>query len=183
MGATTTPAGTSTGGTTGKSKGVLRDHSAVTEITNAVLSEFELPAVPSYLAVAPISHVAGTKVLPVLMRGGTVHLMQSFDPERVLDTIARERINFTLLVPTMVYVLLDHPKLPSTDLSSLELVLYGASPMAPARWARWGSRVRGSVMVVVTVVMSPSSRGPRRTAPRPATDDAGGAAPSCRLGP
>ncbi|WP_244641949.1 AMP-binding protein [Chelatococcus reniformis] len=122
-----------TGGTTGKSKGVLRSHSAASAITAAVLSDFELPQAPSYLAVAPISHVAGTKVLPTLIRGGTVHLMKSFDPEKVLATIARERINFTLFVPTMVYVLLDHPKLDATDLSSLELVLYGASPMSPTR--------------------------------------------------
>ena len=33
----------------------------------------------------------------------------------------------------MIYVLLDHPSLPKTDLSSLELLLYGASPMAPSR--------------------------------------------------
>ncbi|MCB1412517.1 MAG: AMP-binding protein [Xanthobacteraceae bacterium] len=122
-----------TGGTTGKSKGVLRRHASATAVTTAVLSEFELPDRPQYLAVAPISHVAGTKVLPTLIRGGTVHLMRSFDPERVLETIARERINFTLFVPTMIYVLLDHPKLPATDLSSLQLVLYGASPMSPTR--------------------------------------------------
>ncbi|MGG6498907.1 UNVERIFIED_CONTAM: AMP-binding protein, partial [Bacteroidetes bacterium 56_B9] len=40
---------------------------------------------------------------------------------------------FTLLVPTMIYVLLDHPDLDRTDLSSLELLLYGASPMSPTR--------------------------------------------------
>ena len=76
---------------------------------------------------APISHVAGTKVLPTLMRGGTVHMLKGFDPEAVFRTIERERINFTLLVPTMIYVLLDHPALDKTDLSSLELLLYGAS--------------------------------------------------------
>src|SRR5262249_7309040 len=92
-----------------------------------------IPDTPSYLTVAPISHVAGTKVLPTLMRGGTVHMLKGFDPEAVLATIQRERINFTLLVPTMIYVLLDHPSLAKTDLSSLELLLYGASPMSPSR--------------------------------------------------
>ena len=67
------------------------------------------------------------------MRGGTVHLLKGFDPEAVFKTIARERINFTLLVPTMIYVLLDHPALDKTDLSSLELLLYGASAMSPSR--------------------------------------------------
>jgi fatty-acyl-CoA synthase len=67
------------------------------------------------------------------MRGGTVHLMKGFDPEAILATIARERINFSLLVPTMVYGLLDCPALDDADLSSLELLLYGASPMSPTR--------------------------------------------------
>ena len=60
-------------------------------------------------------------------------MLKGFDPDAVLATIAREKINFTLFVPTMIYVLLDHPALSKTDLSSLELLLYGASPMAPRR--------------------------------------------------
>ena len=122
-----------TGGTTSKSKGALRRHRELSGFAGAVLANFEIPSNPQFLAVAPISHVAGTKVLPTLERGGTVHLVTGFDPEAVLASIARERINFTLLVPTMVYVLLDHPTLSKTDLSSLELLLYGASPISPSR--------------------------------------------------
>src|SRR5258707_4425693 len=121
-----------TGGTTGKSKGALRYHRDG-GFANAILADFEIPENPSYLTVAPISHVAGTKVLPTLMRGGTVHMLKGFDPEAVFKTIARERINFTLFVPTMIYVMLDHPALDKTDLSSLELLLYGASAMSPSR--------------------------------------------------
>jgi len=72
-------------------------------------------------------------VLPTLMRGGTVHMLKGFDPEVVFKTIEREKINFTLFVPTMIYVMLDHPSLDKTDLSSLELLLYGASAMSPSR--------------------------------------------------
>ncbi|WP_316175717.1 MULTISPECIES: AMP-binding protein [unclassified Bradyrhizobium] len=122
-----------TGGTTGKSKGALRHHREYGGFATAILADFEIPERARYLTVAPISHVAGTKVLPTLMRGGTVHMLKGFDPEAVLATIARERINFTLFVPTMIYVLLDHPALAKTDLSSLELVLYGASAMSPTR--------------------------------------------------
>jgi fatty-acyl-CoA synthase len=122
-----------TGGTTGKSKGALRYHREYGGFANAILADFEIPDTPSYLTVAPISHVAGTKVLPTLMRGGTVHMLKGFDPEAVFRTIERERINFTLFVPTMIYVMLDHPALDKTDLSSLELLLYGASAMSPSR--------------------------------------------------
>ncbi len=122
-----------TGGTTGKSKGALRRHREYGGFASAILADFEIPDTPRYLTVAPISHVAGTKVLPTLIRGGTVYMLKGFDPEAVLKTIAREHINFTLFVPTMIYVLLDHPQLAKTDLSSLELLLYGASAMSPSR--------------------------------------------------
>jgi fatty-acyl-CoA synthase len=130
-----------TGGTTGKSKGVLRTHREYGGFASAILSDFEIPDTPRYLTVAPISHVAGTKVLPALMRGGTVHMLRGFDPEAVLKTIERERINFTLFVPTMIYVLLDHPALDKTDLSSLELLLYGASAMSPSRLVEGMNRI------------------------------------------
>jgi fatty-acyl-CoA synthase len=122
-----------TGGTTGKSKGAIRRHRSNAAMTLAVAADFELPATPRYLAAAPITHVAGTKVLPSLMRGGEVHLMKGFEPEKFLATLEREKINLTLMVPTMIYVTLDHPRLERTDLTSLELLLYGASPMSPTR--------------------------------------------------
>jgi fatty-acyl-CoA synthase len=130
-----------TGGTTGKSKGAMRTHREYGGFASAILADFEIPDAARYLTVAPISHVAGTKVLPTLMRGGTVHMLRGFDPEAVLQTIARERINFTLFVPTMIYVLLDHPALGNTDLSSLELVLYGASAMSPSRLVEGIARI------------------------------------------
>ena len=122
-----------TGGTTGRAKAALRYQHQQGALARAILADFELPAVPRYLAAAPISHVAGSKLLPVLLRGGTVHLQRGFDPERLLHTLERERINMALLVPTMVYKLLDHPQLDRTDTSALELLLYGASPMSPTR--------------------------------------------------
>ncbi|CAM2813810.1 AMP-binding protein [Prescottella defluvii] len=124
-----------TGGTTGRPKGAVRRHAANIALQQTILAEFQLPSVPRLLAVAPISHVAGSKVLPTLIRGGTVHLVTGFDPDRVVSTIARERLNCTLLVPSMIYALLDHAPSERADLSSLELILYGASPMSPTRLA------------------------------------------------
>jgi len=122
-----------TGGTTGKSKAAVRRQRGHAAMCRAILCDFELPASPRYLAAAPISHVAGTKILPTLLRGGSIHLLPRFDPAQVLATIQAERISMSLLVPTMIYALLDEPALARTDLSSLELLLYGASPMSPSR--------------------------------------------------
>jgi len=122
-----------TGGTTGRPKGVVRRNSALSSMTSAVLSDFEFPQNPRYLAVAPISHVSGQKIRPTFVKGGSVHLVDGFSPDRVLWSINRERPTFTLLLPTMIYAILDDPALRSADLSSLELLLYGGSSMSPER--------------------------------------------------
>lgn len=122
-----------TSGTTGRSKGVVRCHPSAVAMTYAMLTDIEFPQTPQFLLCAPMSHAAGTKIGPVLLRGGTIHLLPKFDPDRVLAMIPQARIDSTLLVPTMIYVLLDHPRLDETDLSSLEVMLYGASPMSPSR--------------------------------------------------
>ena len=130
-----------TGGTTGRSKGVMRSQGGYAAMINTVAQDFELPERPHYLAAAPMTHVAGTLVQPTLMRGGTVRLMAGFQPGQLLQLIERERINLTLLVPTMVYTLLDHPELDHTDLSSLQSLIYGASPMSPSRLVEGLARI------------------------------------------
>ena len=50
-----------------------------------------------------------------------------------MQAIQEYRINCMLLVPTMIYALLDHPRFGEFDLSSLETVFYGASAISPAR--------------------------------------------------
>lgn len=123
-----------TGGTTGFPKGIERRNSSVASVFPlTVLSDFEIPASPRFLAVAPFSHVTGTMIIPAFMRGGSVHLLDGFTPDRVLSAIERERANFTLLVPTMIYAILDDPSMRTTDVSSLELLVYGGSPMSPER--------------------------------------------------
>ncbi|MCP5265181.1 MAG: AMP-binding protein [Burkholderiaceae bacterium] len=130
-----------TGGTTGRAKGAYRVNRVLAAANLAVQVAYEWPRAPVYLAVAPNSHAGGTKVLPTLIRGGRVHCMHGFDPERVLDAIARERVSLGFLVPTMIYTLLDAPALARTDLSSLELLIYAASPMSPARLAEGLERI------------------------------------------
>jgi fatty-acyl-CoA synthase len=122
-----------TGGTTGKSKAVERSVAGVAAMTFATLASFDLPQQPHYLAVGPISHVTGTKILPSLIRGGKVSMMKRFDPEEVLRRLSRDRVSMMLAVPTMIYDLLDCPALDRADVSSLELLLYGASSMSAVR--------------------------------------------------
>jgi fatty-acyl-CoA synthase len=60
-------------------------------------------------------------------------VVPGFEAGAVLEAIERHRITTTMLVPSMIYALLDHPRFAQTDLSSLQTIFYGASPMSPAR--------------------------------------------------
>jgi acyl-CoA synthetase (AMP-forming)/AMP-acid ligase II len=53
----------------------------------------------------------------------------------LLDAVPRHRVTHAFLPPTLVYMLLDHPRLGATDLSSLQCFWYGAAPMSVARLA------------------------------------------------
>ncbi|MFV0308668.1 MAG: AMP-binding protein [Desertimonas sp.] len=122
-----------TGGTTGVPKAAMLPERAVAQMCFSVSVGWDLPAQRRYLACAPISHAAGMLVTPVLMSGGTVVLMKSFDPGQWLRVAAEQHITLGLLVPTMIYAVLDNPDLDATDLSALQTVMYGASPMSPTR--------------------------------------------------
>ena len=128
-----------TGGTTGKSKGAVRRHRSTAAMVTAVAADFEFPETPRYLAAAPITHVAGTKVTPSFLKGGTVHLMKGFEPEKFLATIEREKINFTLMVPTMIYRTLDPPR-PGMIAHRGRTMPVRRSPMSPTRLRRGARR-------------------------------------------
>lgn len=121
------------GGTTGKSKGIM--HHQRTVVTSALqqLASWEWPEEVRFLAATPVSHAAGAMILTTFLQGGTVHLLDRFTPGGFLQMVAAERITTTFLVPTQIYGLLDSPELDLHDFTSLRLVLYGAAPMAPAR--------------------------------------------------
>jgi fatty-acyl-CoA synthase len=124
-----------TGGTTGRSKGVEIPDRALVRQVQTLTTSLGLPEVPRFLAVAPISHAGVLPIVPTLLRGGTVVVQRSFDPEEWLTTVRDERINWTFLVPTMLYTLLDRGRLERFDLGSLETIMYGSAPMSAARLA------------------------------------------------
>lgn len=122
-----------TGGTTGRPKGAIHRHRSIVNLIVQELAHWEWPEEVRFLAATPLSHAAGAMLTPTLTRGGAFHFLQSFDPETFLRTVEQERITAAFLVPTMLYVLLDYPKLRDFDLSSLEMIIYGAAPMSPVR--------------------------------------------------
>jgi fatty-acyl-CoA synthase len=122
-----------TGGTTGQPKGVAHSHRTFTSALISELLELGLGERDVFAHVAPLTHASGGFVLPVWMRGGSNVVLGGFDPAKLLETIEREKVTATLLVPTMLYVLLDHPAMSGADVSSLQTVVYGAAPMGQER--------------------------------------------------
>jgi len=126
---------TYTGGTTGKPKGVIGTAGSMAAMTQVQLAEWEWPATPKFLMATPLSHAGAAFFVPTLMKGGQMYVVPKFDPAEVLRVIEEERITATMLVPSMIYALLDHPDSRTRDLSSLETVYYGASAINPVRLA------------------------------------------------
>jgi long-chain acyl-CoA synthetase len=86
-----------------------------------------------FLHAAPMFHLAdGFFCMAAATFGVRNVFLPAFNPVQVLETIQSERITQALLVPTMVNMVVHHPDIGRYDLSSLQRVLYGASPMPEA---------------------------------------------------
>jgi long-chain acyl-CoA synthetase len=126
-----------TGGTTGRSKGVMLSHRNLMANALNALGEGMFPASSIYLHAAPMFHLAnGAAMYSLLLSGGSNVIVQSFTPEGVMATIQNERVTDVLLVPTMIQMLVDHPALTSYDMTSLRDITYGASPISEALLVR-----------------------------------------------
>ncbi len=122
-----------TGGTTGQSKGVMLSHRAWFHTYWMEMLDFDIAQREVFVISTAMTHAAGCLTLPVLLRRGRCVLLEHFDPDLLLATIETERASAAMLVPSMIYALLDHPKRDDYDTSSLRNVLYGASAIAPER--------------------------------------------------
>ncbi len=122
-----------TGGTTGRPKGVMLSHRAWVYTCVMEMLELGFGWEETFLYLTPLTHAGGCLTLPVLLRKGRCVVVDHFEPELFLETVAREKVSMTFLVPTMIYVLLDHPSVDQHDLSSLQNIIYGASAIAPDR--------------------------------------------------
>ncbi len=118
-----------TSGSTGAPKGVVLTQRALQ--WNAVNSAHmhDLTSADRVLTTLPLFHVGGLNIqtTPALHAGASVTLHAKFDAQATLDTLERERITLTVLVPAQLSALMDLPRWTSADLSSLRMISTGST--------------------------------------------------------
>jgi long-chain acyl-CoA synthetase len=122
-----------TGGTTGRSKGVMLSHRNLMSNARNMLADGLSTEDVVYLHVAPMFHLANAASMYMhLLSGGSHAFLRTFTPAGVARAIERFGITDVLLVPTMIQMFVDDPTATKHDLASLRRVVYGASPISEA---------------------------------------------------
>jgi len=123
-----------TSGTTGFPKGVLMSHSAWLNTYTGIVVEGDAQHDEVAVVCMPLFHGGGMHVLlqSTFLRGGTGVLMaKGFDPDKFLSAVEKYDVTLTLLVPTQLAMLANHPGTNKYDVKSLKKVWYGSAPISP----------------------------------------------------
>ena len=120
-----------TGGTTGKAKGVQLTHTNILVNAQGTAKVMGYSGETRYLHSAPMFHLADAQMTFAVTVGGGCHaLIPKFTPPDTLAAIEKQKINKALMVPVMIQFMMKIPDVAKYDLSSLQTILYGGSPMA-----------------------------------------------------
>jgi long-chain acyl-CoA synthetase len=132
-----------TGGTTGRSKGVMISHDALSASAWAAAATSYDDSLRSGLLPLPLSHVYGLMVSVMGLHApdpGTSVLMRWFDPVGFLRLAEQHRVNASAVVPTMLRMLLQQP-LEDYDLSALIRLSSGSAPLPRQVTEEFGRRL------------------------------------------
>lgn len=125
-----------TSGTTGRPKGAVRTFGSDAHLAYLhILAELPVRADDRHLVVCPLYHSTAFAFATItLLLGGSVHIMAKFEPERMLERIASERITTTAVVPTMLHRILALPRevRERHDTRSLRGIFSGGAPLSGA---------------------------------------------------
>jgi len=129
-----------TGGTTGKPKGAMLTHYnlLVIQVMEALWFEFEEGKEVSIIFL-PVSHIYGMNwcMNTMIYVGGTIVLMERFNPDEVIENINRYRPTIFYGVPTAYISLLNHPEIKKADFSKMRTCFSAAAPLPPEVRKRW----------------------------------------------
>ena len=117
-----------TGGTTGKSKGVMISQRNIQTMFANFYTHLHYHDDTCHLVVAPMTHSAGLLGCMHFARGGTNAITAKAEPLAIMRAIEKYRVTHLFLPPTVVYMMLAHPEVRDHDYSSLAHFLVGAAP-------------------------------------------------------
>ena len=121
-----------TSGTTGRPKGVMLTHKNVCLHALGTIAELKLVDSDIWGHIAPMFHLADAWATFAFTWVGACHIMVGqFEPESVMATIESRRITLSNLIPTMLNLMIKHPRVGEFDFSSLRVILSGGAPIAP----------------------------------------------------
>jgi acyl-CoA synthetase (AMP-forming)/AMP-acid ligase II len=121
-----------TSGTTGRPKGVMLSHKNGMTHALGTIAEIHLTDQDVWIHVAPLFHLADAwATWAVTWVGGTHVLVREFDAKVVLETIQKEKVTLTNLIPTMLNLMVNHPDVGKFGYTSLRILLSGGAPIAP----------------------------------------------------
>ena len=121
-----------TSGTTGRPKGVMLTHKNVCHHALGTIAELKLVDTDIWGHIAPMFHLADAwATFAITWVGGRHVMVGEFEAETVMATIEKEKITLSNLIPTMLNLMIKHPRVSEFDFSSLRVILSGGAPIAP----------------------------------------------------
>ena len=133
-----------TSGTTGQSKGVcLSERALLSAVRNTQTISRCDAGCRTLILYEPLGLLSQLASFATLLVGGTLvdGIYLAAKPHEIAASLERERITHLVMVPQHVGAVIDDPKLAERDLSSLEVVMYGAAPVTKALM----DRARGAI--------------------------------------
>ncbi len=119
-----------TSGTTSFPKGVMLTHDSFSSYILSTVTPADPDEEDCNILTVPLYHIAGVQsVMAAVFGGRTLLIQRQFEPKQWMELVESERATRAMMVPTMLKMLMDHSDFHQHDLSSLEVITYGAAPM------------------------------------------------------